>query len=212
MADKQEAVRISTPVGRLINNSLFEKDAFTDERGRDATPSYKVEMAFDPADLEDFEDAVVQAAIDFFGDGAEKDYEDGNILSPVRDGDDLAATREEKGKSGDAYKGMLVIRGHTLYNRNGEDAPGGVYVCGADATELDFADRGTIFNGSFGIANVTLAPYHGVAGGLPGVTLYLNGYQFVKDGDRLRGADPSSLFSPMMGKKSEGKGRKRRGK
>ncbi len=212
MADKKELVRVMTPVGRIINHSLYEKDVYTDERGHEAAPSYKLELAFEPEDLEDLENAIVDAAVEFFGAQAEADYDAGKLRSPIIEGDDLAAERVKKGKSGEAYEGKLVVRMKTIFNRNGEDGPGGVYVCGANAEELDFAERGTIFNGCFGQASVSINPYPGIAGGLPGVSLYLNGFQFAKDGDRLRGADPSSLFSPMMGKESGGKGRRARGK
>lgn len=211
--DKKEVARLNTPVGRLINSALWEKDVYTTERGQEATPKYKVELAFDETDeFAAFEDAVVAAAIDFFGDDAEEDYNEGRVRSPILVGDDLAEEREKKGKSGDAYRGKLVIRASTIYNRNGEDAPGGVYVCGPDAKELDFAERGKVYNGCHGIASVTLNPHPGIAGGLPGVSLYLNGFQKVEDGDPLRGVDPSTLFSPMMGEDSEKKGRRARGK
>lgn len=210
--DKKEPVRLMTPVGRIINHSLFEKDVFVDERGREAVPSYKIEMVFDPAELEEFENAIVAAAVDFFGAGAEDDYDQGRLHSPVLDGDALATARVVRGKSGEAYEGLLAIRAKTIFNRDGDDAPGGVYVCGSDAKELDFAERGKVYNGCHGMASVTVNPYPGIAGGQPGVSLYLNGFQLVKDGERLRGSDPSSLFSPMMGKGSEGKGRKSRAK
>lgn len=212
MADKKEPTRLMTPVGRLINHSLFEKDVYTDERGHEADPSYKIEMAFEPDELEEFENAIVDVAIDFFGADAEKDYDEQRLRSPITDGDKMAEDREKRGKKGDAYVGKLVVRAKTIFNRNGDDGPGGVYVCNAEAEEMDFAERGKVYNGCYGQMSVTLNPYPGIAGGQPGVSLYLNGFQFVKDGERLRGSDPSSLFSPMMGKGSESKGRRARGK
>ena len=212
MSDEKEPIRLMTPVGRLINHSLFEKDVFTDKLGREAVPSYKVEIAFDPAEMEEFENAVVSAAVEKWGEGAEQDYDDNKIRSPVIDGDELAKARVERGKSGEAYEGKIVVRAKTIFNRNGEDGPGGVYVCGPDAKELDFAEHGSIYNGCYGQASVTLNAYDGIAGGQDGVGLYLNGFQLVREGERLRGADPSSLFSPMMGKDSDKKGRRTRGK
>ncbi len=210
MTDKKELVRLMMPVGRLINHSLFEKDVYTDERGREATPSYKVEQAYDEGALDEFEDAIIQAAIEFFGADAEADYDAGRLRSPILFGDDLAEERARKGKNGEAYEGMMVVRAKTIFNRDGVDAPGGIYVCNAAAEELDFAERRTVYNGSYGKASVTVNPYKGIAGGQPGIGLYLNGFQFIKDGERLRGSDPSSLFSPMMGEKSENKGRRAR--
>ena len=204
-----ETTRLTTPIGRLVNGSLFEKDAYKDERGHEATPSYKIEMAFDEVDIEALENAVVEAAIAEWGAGAEQDYEDGIIRSPILEGDDLAKKRQEKGKSGDAYEGKVVVRASTIYNRHGEDAPGGVYVCDENAKELDFAERGKIYNGCHGIA--ALAPQAYSIDGRKGVTFYLQGFQFVKDGDPLRGVDPSSLFTATVSAASEGKGRRRRG-
>ena len=220
MSDKKEAVRIMSPVGRVTNHSLFEKDVYTDERGHEAVPSYKIEMAFEPGDLEEFEDAIVDVAIDFFGGDAEVDYNEGRLRSPITDGDKMAEEREKRGKKGDAYRGKLVVRAKTIFNRDGTDGPGGVYVASPEkdpknpdqARALDFAEQGKVYNGCYGQISVTLNPYNGIAGGLPGIGLYLNGFQLVKDGERLRGSDPSSLFSPMMGKDSESKGRRARGK
>lgn len=206
---KAEKQRVTTPVGRLINNSLFEKDAYTDEKGREATPSYKIEMAFDEKDIVELENAIVAAAVAEWGKDAEKDYDKGEIRSPIIDGNELAKKREAKGKKGDAYAGKLVIRAATIYNRNGDDAPGGVYVCGPDAVEIDFANRGEIYNGVLGVAVVVPSAYS--VSGERGVTLYLQGFQKVEDGERLRGQDVSSLFKPMMGKGSETKGRRSRG-
>lgn len=211
---EDKKIVVMTPLGRLINNSLSEKDVYTDERGREATPSYKLEMAFDNSDeFEAFEAKIVEAAVAKWGEGAEDDYWDGKIRSPIQDGDKLAEAREKRGKAGDAYKGKLVLRAHTIYNRNGDDGPGGVYVCGPDAEELDAVQKGKlVYNGCRGQASVQVAPYDGIAGGQDGVTLYLQGFQYVEEGERLRSADPSSLFKPMMGEGSEDKGRKARGR
>ncbi len=210
--EKAKAVRLMTPVGRLINHSLFEKDVYTDERGREATASYKAELAFDLDDeFKAFEGAIVDFAVKTWGAAAEEEYWNGAIRAPVLVGDELAKTREEKGKKGDVYAGKYVVRAHTVFNRNGEDGAGGVYVCGPDAKELDFADRGKVYNGCFGKISVTLQAYK--IDGRRGITLYLNGFQLVKDGDRIRGGDPSNLFSPMMGQAGggESKGRRSRG-
>ena len=201
--------RITLPEGRLINHALFEKDTFKDEKGREATPRYKIELALEVDSVKELEDAIVAAAVAEWGASAEKEYDEGKIDSPILEGDELAAKREAKGKSGDAYKGKLVVRASTQFNKNGDDAPGGVYVCGPDAVELDFADRGQVFNGCFGVAVVVPSAYS--ISGKRGVTLYLEGFQKTKDGDRLGGGDKSSLFKPMMGAGSESKGRRSRG-
>jgi hypothetical protein len=205
--------------GRVINSSFFEKDTYIDEKGREAEPSYKLEMAV-PAEgatdeggpLHDVQNAIYDAIEREWGEAALDEYDNGEIEDPIKDGNELAKKRQAKGKAGDVYENMLVVRAHTLFNRNGENAPGGIYVCGPDAKELEIAERGQVYNGCEGVASVTASPY--TISGRRGVTLYLNGFQKTDDGDRIRGSDPSGLFSPMMGKDSAagGKGRKGRGK
>jgi len=204
-----EAKKIVTPVGRIINGSLFTKEIYTNEKGQEGTPSYKLEMAFEPDALEDLEDAIVQCAIDEWGDDADDDYDNGDIRSPIHDGDELAKKREKKGKSGDAYAGMEIIRASTIYNAHGEDAPGGIYVADAAAEQLTFDERGKVYNGSYGIAIVTPSAYE--ISGNRGVTLYLQAYQFAKDGEPLRGVNAgASMFTSQVSDKSEGKGRRKR--
>ena len=209
---KSEKVRIQTAVGRLIHSALFEKDVYKNEKGQEGKPVYRVELAFDgDEDVKELEDAVVDAAVAEWGDKAADEYWDGKIASPIHTGDDLAAKREKKGKSGDAYRGKLVIRASTQFNKNGDDAPGGTYVCDENAVELDFAERGKVYNGCYGIAVVEPSAY--TVSGERGVTLYLQGFQFVKDGERLRGISASSLFKPLAAPSAatESKGRRRRG-
>ena len=209
----EDKVTILTPVGRVINHSLWAKDTFVDARGHEAVPSYKVELAFEPEELNDFEDAIVAAAVAEWGEGAEVDYDSGKIRSPIVEGDALADDRESRGKTGDAYRGKLVMRAKTIFNRDGEDGPGGVYVCGPDEKELDFSEHRSVYNGCYGRASVTLNAHPGIAGGQDGVSLYLGGFQLSgKEGERLRTNDPSSLFSPLMGEGSKGKGRRSRTK
>lgn len=206
----KDPIRVSTPVGRLINQSFFEKDVYVDEKGREADPSYKFELVVDEDEaLVAFENEIVRAAVEEWGEGAEQEYEEGKIKSPISSGDTKADEREKKGKSGDAYRGKLVIRGHTLFNKHGENAAGGVYVCDEKAEEVDFANRKIVYRGCHGKANVTISTYN-IDG--RGVTLYLNGFQVIEslEGEHLQGTDPASLFSPMMGEGSENKGRTRR--
>jgi|TARA_Y100000310_G_scaffold132889_2_gene131851 hypothetical protein len=209
MAAPQDKIRVMTEEGRLIVHSLFEKDAYTNEQGKDAEPKYKVELAFanDAPFLDKLEDMVVAAAVAEWGKPAEKDYDGGGIRSPLRDGNAMADEREKKGKSGDAYRGMTVIRAATQFNSHGDNAPGGVFVAGADGEELPLTDRGTIYGGSYGRAQLVVQAYKVQE---RGVTFYLEGYQFLRDGERL-GMDRSGMFKPMMGEGSETKGRRQRG-
>ena len=203
-----EVKRVITPVGRLVHSALFEKDSFKDEKGREAEPRYKVELAFEPDDVAELEEAVVAAAVAEWGTKAEADYDEGRIRSPLLDGNELTKAREEKGKKGDAYAGKVVVRASTTFNKNGENAPGGVYVCDENAVEIDFANRGKIYNGAYVVAIVSPSAYS--ISGERGVTLYLQGVQFVKDGERLRGEGVAGLFKPMMSAGAESKGRRAR--
>lgn len=213
MSDKEGKAKVQTPVMRLLNHSLFEKDVYKDEKGREGTPCYKVELVYegDPSseEWEAFEAAIVAAAVEEWGDGAEDDYWDDKLRTPILDGDTLADDREARGKKGDAYRGTLVVRASTQFNRHGENGPGGVYACDENAEEVGFSERDKFYRGCYVVANVTPSAYKVQE---RGVTLYLNGVQFIKDGERIQGSDPSGLFSPMMGKDSGGKGRKARGR
>jgi len=193
-----EKTQILTPVGRLINHALFEKDKFVDAKGNEGKPSYKIEMAFDPDDLKDLEDAIVDACVTKWGASAEKDYDEGKINSPILDGDDLAAKRVAKGKQGDAYVGKLVIRASTQFNLDGQDAPGGVYVAGDDGNALDFTQRGTVYQGCMGMALIEVNCYDPIGrDGKPGVNLYLKGFQWTGEGERLVSNSAAGAFKPV---------------
>ena len=72
---KQEVEIFTLPEGRVINCALFEKDVYTNPKGEAGKPSYKIEIAYDPADVEGentFEDQLIFYAIDKWGDGAEQ--------------------------------------------------------------------------------------------------------------------------------------------
>jgi len=89
--------------GRVIHSSLFIKDQFNDQ----ANPSYKIEMAYPEGELDDFAEICYDLAIETWGDGAE---EWDSLRLPIKDGNKMAKKREKKGKEGDAYKGMEVLR------------------------------------------------------------------------------------------------------
>ena len=210
MADKEDK-KYLTPEGRLINHALFEKDVYENPQGGGkGKPRYKVEMAFDPDQLNDLEDRIVDMAIEKWGKDAEADYYDkGTIKSPLLFGDELAKKREAKGKEGDAYKGKIVIRASTEFNGQGQNAPGGVYVAGMDAAELPFTDRGKVYPGCMGKAVLTPAVYETPQG--RGVTLYLNGFQLTGEGERLTTNTVAGAFQPVNGTASApAAGRRRR--
>ncbi len=206
--ERTEKKRILTPVGRLINESLFEKDQFNDE----ATAYYKVEMAFPWDDVEALEKELATAAQEKWGAGAFDMYYDEGIISPLLNGDKLAARREEKGKPGDAYAGMAVLRAHTIFNKHGQDAPGGLFVCGPEGPkeEIGAANRQEVYPGCYGQAAVVIGTYDDSRSGDHALMFYLSGFQKTKDGERLMTAtDFSEVFKAVGRTEGEGPARRR---
>lgn len=194
----EKAKAITLPEGRVINCSLFERDAFKGEEGsKPGEPMYKIELAFDPEQLVAAEDALVATCVAKWGAGAEADYDAGRIATPVLEGNVIKAAREERKKNGDVYGGKLVLRPNTQFNKNGKAEPGGIYVCGPDAAELTAAQSSEIYAGIYGIALVTPKAY--IAQGKKGVKFYLVAFQKTRDGEKLFSADHSNLFSPVSG-------------
>ncbi len=197
MTEKKTNDPITLPEGRVINQSLFTKDQFNDK----ATPSYKIEVAFDKGALNDLFNACLDCAVEKWGEGAD---EDDDLIIPILDGNVLAAKREKKGKVGDVYKDKDVIRANTIFNANGDDAPGGAAVYGPELEVIGMAQMGEVFRGCYGYVAVTLAPY--ISEGNHGepdrnaITLYLTAFQKTRgDKDDLiaGSADHSTLFKAV---------------
>ena len=202
MADKDYTDAFTLPEGRVINQSLFVKDAYNEK----STPAYKIEMAFDDnEDFADFESFLYEAAEAHFG----REYEDGDLKLPILEGDKLAKKREKKEKDGSAYKGKFVVRASTIYNRDGDDAPGGIQVLDEDAEDILPVRKGEIYNGCLGIMGVTIGFYE-TDDGDDAVKLYLAAFQKTGDGERLRSSqDRSGLFKPV-GRQAGGENSQRR--
>jgi len=177
------------PVGRVINHSLFRKEQFNEK----ATPSYKIELAFDKGELDDFHNQCLDYANETWGAGSED-----AVIIPIKDGDEMAAKRKKDGKPGDAYAGKDVIRANTIYNKEGDDGDGGIQVLNVDVSPIGPANASEIYLGCFGIAAVTFGNYQDQATGNNAITLYLAAFQKTADGDRLVTAkDYSGLFKPV---------------
>lgn len=192
----EKAKVILLPEGRVINHSLFQKDAY-DEK---SVPSYKIEVAFDPAAVQGdglFDEMLAEAAVAAWGEPAWNDFFDGKIRSPLLDGDRLAAKREKKGKPGDAYKGKLVLRAHTIFNKDGHDAPGGIAVYDENVELVTVANMNVIYQGCYGQAAVTIGTYED-RDDRPAIMCYLSAFQKTRDGERLvTPRDHSTLFKPV---------------
>lgn len=199
--------------GRVINHSLFVKDAYKNPngKGKEGVPSYKVELAYNPADLKDVEDLLFQAADKEWGQGS---YKDDELQLPFKDGDKMAKKRESAGKQGDSYKGKDVIRAHTIYNKDGIDGPGGIPVFDEEVKPVAFDKQGTIFLGCYGIAKVKPNCYLN-DDGEKCISLYLVAFQRTRgeDSDRLvTPKDHAGAFKPVgrPAAAAEGEGRRRR--
>ena len=205
--DDKDLATIVFPEGRVINCALFVKDKF-DEK---ATPQYKIEMAYDPDDLIKAEDQIVDFAIAQWGKKAEDQYNDGKIKTCIIEGDDLAEKREDKGKEGNAYKGKLVIRSNTQFNKNGDNDAGGIEVYDESVEPIEPIDHAKVYPGCYGVVAGTIAKYENNEG-KKALKIYLNAFQKTKDGERLAtSSDRSSAFKPVAGNKSSSDdGRRRR--
>lgn len=213
--EKKEVQVFILPEARVINCSLFERDIYKDpQTGREGNPSYKIELAFDPDTVEGegtFEDALIDYACDQWGDDAEDDWANGEIGTPFLDGDRLAKRREEKDKPGDAYKGKLVLRTHTIYNKDGVDGAGGISVYGPDLSEITIMNKGEIYQGCYGCVAVTINHYVDSKTGQNMLMTYLSAFQKTKDGEKLvTPRDYSKLFKPV-GRPATAKRRSRKG-
>lgn len=212
MTEKKEVDHIVTPEGRVINSSLFVKDQFNDK----ATPSYKLELAFDPDDSQELEVKLAAFAVDTWGAGAEDDYWNNKIISPVKDGNVYAKNREADGKPFDAYTDKMIIRPHTIYNFDGTDGPGGIRVTDPANENIETINSGEIYNGCYGRAVVTIKAYVKVTDDgskVNALTFYLHAFQKMRDGEKLAtAADASKLFKPVGRDTSSGEseGRRRR--
>lgn len=198
-AEKTETKYLNLPPGRIINMSLFEKDQFKD----DASPSYKLELAFtkDPDVLEDggVFAAILEALAGAFtepADGFTLNIDGGPYVSGILDGDKLAAKREAAGKVGDAYKNMWVIRSSTQFNKNGDNAAGGIAVYDEDVKEISAVNQSDIYRGCCAVAKVSIKATD--IFGSDGVTFYLSAVQKVADGERLTSpVDHAGAFKPV---------------
>lgn len=216
MPNNKPAERFALPEGTLVNFSFFEKDSYTGPSGEASKPQYKCELAMEWADFDDIHEKIVAFGVEHWGPEFEERYD----AEPMRcipgwiDGDREFRRREKLGKPGDVYKDRVVVRPHTSFNLNGDDAPGGIYVCNERAEKVEPAGADILYRGCRGVAVVSLGKYakqDPVSGeDLPAITFYLHGFQKTGDGDRLVAAtDYSKMFKPVG--KAEG-GRKSRKK
>ena len=215
MTEEKKFFDVTTPVGRLINHALFERDQY-DEK---AKLKYNVELAFAWEDVTgeapDGEDATVEdvlweAAEHFFGEGAGQRFLDGDIRSPILDGDKMKKKREDAGKPGDAYEGLAVIRANTIYNRHGEEGPGGAVVW--DESVEAIIMPGKVYEGSMGCALLQVGSYTDEdprsGDSIDCLMFYLKAYQFTGDGERLMSVSDTAGAFKKVGKSKKGRSKR----
>jgi hypothetical protein len=213
--EKRKLVRAVIKGARLINQSFFEKDIYDQGGPNEGKPSYKFEVAVDEKSAfgeGSFEDDVIEAVVAEWGGSAEDDLLDGKIAW-FKDGDEIAADRKERGKPHDAYEGKIIFRGHTQFNRYGDDGPGGIEVYDENVKPVDPVNAGVIFRGCYGEVAVDINPYIEPRSKQKCVSYYLVAFQKTggdPEKDRLAGGgDNSSLFKPTG--RAEGGRRSRKG-
>ena len=198
---KVKSVEVKLPEGRLINSALFTKDAYNEK----SVPKYKIEVAFSKKDkaFDEIIGEIEAAAQAKYGSKAKLDIDGGDVVSGIIDGDKLAAKREKKGKEGDAYKGTWVIRASTIYNKHGEDGPGGITVLDEALEEVDAAQNkvdNVVYNGCY-IEALTALGFYTNDDGEDCLNWYLKAVQKVGDGEKLAGtaSDVKAAFKPREG-------------
>jgi hypothetical protein len=215
--ERKKPFEIMVEGARMINSSLFVKDTYEGTKGKPGTPAYKIEIAI-PKNDKDFEavlDKLVNEGLDHLEVQGDLDLDGGDVSSGIKDGDVLAKKREKNGKQGDAYKGHYVIRAKTIFNKHGEDGPGGITVLDENAEPIVPPDTSDIYNGCYVNVLLSVGSYVDSETGNDSLNYYLTGVQKVKDGERLVAQrDVAAAFKPIGRARSadgEPAGRRRRG-
>lgn len=182
--EEKQVFEMTLEGGRLINGDLFVKDKFNEE----STPKYKVEMAWPEGhdEIDKLYNLCLEAIEAEFG-----EVDEDECVFPILDGNILKRKREKKDKDGDAYEDMEVIRAGTIFNKDGEDGPGGIDVFDENVEPIPMLEKGKVFNGSYGSVTVSVNVYTVEKTDSPAASLYLEAYQ-------MTGGDPEKdrLSSP----------------
>lgn len=161
---------------RLSYEHIFKPDAITDG----SEPKYSASWIIPKNDpqVKAIKDAIVKALDEKFPGKRKGGVWPSNMHSPLKDGDELADTNPE-------YAGCYVLRSSSKNRPK-------VY----DRRKLPVsAEDELIYSGCY--CNVSLAAAGFDSPAKKGVTIYLNGVQFFRDGDRLAGFDASNDFEEL---------------
>ena len=202
------------PEGRLINGHFFVRSVYTDDKGREGQPQYKGEVAYEKGVLDEdggFKDYLWDIMSQEWGEEYVSAKEEAGLLRwPIKDGDSLAEKREERGKPGDAYKGMEVVRAATNFNKHGDPDDGGIDVFDEAVNEVKPANKMAVYNGCLGHMAVR-AKARRAEDNISGkdyitCTLYLEAFQKTGDGEKLSAAPSrNALFKPKTAAKTGGR-------
>ena len=160
---------------RLSYEHLFAPDGI-----KGSEPKYSASWIIpkDSPRVEDVRRALNQALDEKFPGARKNGKWPGNKHCPLADGDELADEHPE-------YAGSYVLKSSSKVRPV-------VY----DRRKLPVsAEDGLIYSGCY--CNASLAAAGFDAQMKSGVTVYLNGVQFVRDGDRLSGYDASNDFEAL---------------
>lgn len=189
-------VQVTMPEGRLLFGHLVTRDAYKEGDQE----QYKVTMAYEPDDLDDLQDAMIDLAIQTWGLGA-----DDNLLMPIKDGDKVAAGKVKEGRKGDIYEGKLILNASTKFNRDGDDDEGGAMVYDEVVEVMSNMDiKKKVFNGSHGVLAVTLDTWMKTLDDGDkryAIKAYFTAFQHTRGDaeDRIaQQSDHSSLFKPRV--------------
>ena len=168
--------RIVLKNARLSYEHIFKPDAITEG----VEPKYSASwiISKDDPQVKTIKEAIVKALDEKFP-GKRKDGKwPSNMHNPLKDGDELTDSNPE-------YAGCYVLRSASknrpkVFDRRKEPIT---------------AEDELIYSGCY--CNVSLAAAGFDSPAKKGVTIYLNGVQFFKDGERLAGYDASNDFDDL---------------
>lgn len=201
-----------TPEFRMSYPNLVTPRAF---KGKSGEPVYNVEMLFPAEQLEEFKlfDEKAQEFItvdvrqvasavakeEWAGIDVKAEFQVGKNW-PILTGDDLADKKDAAGKSGDAYRGMKVIRA-----KASNEYPPRLY-CSEDGQrkqlvrglETDENRAKQLFvGGHYAFAEVTCKAQETPQGKF--ITFYINSVRFLREGERLGSPSLMDRFDGVQG-------------
>lgn len=161
---------------RLSYEHIFKADTIAEG----SEPKYSASWIIpkDDPQVKSIKEAIIKALDEKFPGKRKNGVWPSNMHNPLKDGDEVVDTNPE-------YAGCYVLRSSSkirpkVYNRR---------------KELITAEDEVIYSGCYCNASLAAAGFDSTA--KKGVTVYLNGVQFFRDGERLAGYDASNDFEDL---------------